>query len=470
MRSPGVRSACLGVSVADQRLRLSQGNEASVRADFRGGRSKVLVSGPAQLLPRRGGARSVAALLAHQPATQPRTDGRNRGRASGGLDYRATSGARAADRGSNRGIARRDVAEHERKAIGSRNSRPARLATASWFSESVTCGMVDSDRLFQRFGCVRHRRYIFARPNLNRDCPIVIATRDRDSFRTYLGAPRRSSPRSSPKSRPRPMRAVGPTRGRNCRMGAPKRSGLSRRPVPVELRPLENSGGATPPPRRTAPSARSRSGGSPGAPEASAEPARDPGGRDDGIGAADDRHPDDPARVAQSRSSSASARCRETCLDGPPVRLRLRGFRDGLPEMLEADRGEPRKQRHTAHRIFERPRDEHWFTGGQAAAPAALIFRPQPDQTGLHQDQALEGRRTETHRPGHLAPARSPHRHRPSGRMPGRRPKPRTWFRPKRIRSPRTSGSLGHARTAAIRAPPVTAPPERPVSCAASRR
>ena len=28
------------------------------------------------------------------------------------------------------------------------------------------------------------------------------------------------------------------------------------------------------------------------------------------------------------------------------------------------DRDEPRKQRHTAHRIFERLRDEHGFTGG----------------------------------------------------------------------------------------------------------
>ena len=32
----------------------------------------------------------------------------------------------------------------------------------------------------------------------------------------------------------------------------------------------------------------------------------------------------------------------------------------------DADPEVPRKQRHTAHRIFERLRDEHGFTGGHA--------------------------------------------------------------------------------------------------------
>ena len=49
----------------------------------------------------------------------------------------------------------------------------------------------------------------------------------------------------------------------------------------------------------------------------------------------------------------------------PPVRPKLDPF---LPfiidQILEADRALPRKQRHTAHRIFERLRDEHGFTGG----------------------------------------------------------------------------------------------------------
>ena len=34
-----------------------------------------------------------------------------------------------------------------------------------------------------------------------------------------------------------------------------------------------------------------------------------------------------------------------------------------LHQILEADRALPKKQRHTARRIFERLRDEHGFTG-----------------------------------------------------------------------------------------------------------
>ena len=57
------------------------------------------------------------------------------------------------------------------------------------------------------------------------------------------------------------------------------------------------------------------------------------------------------------------------CLRGfepsPPVRrLKLDGVTRVLDAILEADRAEPRKQRHTAQRIFERRRDEHGFTGG----------------------------------------------------------------------------------------------------------
>ena len=47
-------------------------------------------------------------------------------------------------------------------------------------------------------------------------------------------------------------------------------------------------------------------------------------------------------------------------------RPKLEGFTGIIDATLEADRGPdvPRKQRHTAHRIFERLRDEHRFTGG----------------------------------------------------------------------------------------------------------
>ena len=48
----------------------------------------------------------------------------------------------------------------------------------------------------------------------------------------------------------------------------------------------------------------------------------------------------------------------------PVRRPKLDGFTGIVDAILEADRDEPRKQRHTAYRIFERLRDEHGFSGG----------------------------------------------------------------------------------------------------------
>ena len=50
----------------------------------------------------------------------------------------------------------------------------------------------------------------------------------------------------------------------------------------------------------------------------------------------------------------------------PVRRPKLDGFTGIVDAILEADADPdvPRKQRHTAHRIFERLRDEHGFTGG----------------------------------------------------------------------------------------------------------
>ena len=48
----------------------------------------------------------------------------------------------------------------------------------------------------------------------------------------------------------------------------------------------------------------------------------------------------------------------------PPRRPRLEPFTGVIDAILEADRQVPRKQRHTAKRIFERLRDEHGFDGG----------------------------------------------------------------------------------------------------------
>ena len=48
----------------------------------------------------------------------------------------------------------------------------------------------------------------------------------------------------------------------------------------------------------------------------------------------------------------------------PPRRPKLEPFTGVIDGILEADHRVPRKQRHTAKRIFERLRDEHGFDGG----------------------------------------------------------------------------------------------------------
>ena len=48
----------------------------------------------------------------------------------------------------------------------------------------------------------------------------------------------------------------------------------------------------------------------------------------------------------------------------PVRRPKLDSFTGIIDAILAADRDVPRKQRHTAQRIFERLRDEHGFSGG----------------------------------------------------------------------------------------------------------
>ena len=48
----------------------------------------------------------------------------------------------------------------------------------------------------------------------------------------------------------------------------------------------------------------------------------------------------------------------------PPARPKLDRFTGIIDELLVADEGRPRKQRHTSKRIFERLRDEHGYVGG----------------------------------------------------------------------------------------------------------
>ena len=49
---------------------------------------------------------------------------------------------------------------------------------------------------------------------------------------------------------------------------------------------------------------------------------------------------------------------------GPPHRPKLESFTGVIDRILEEDLGVPKKQRHTAKRIFERLRDEYGFDGG----------------------------------------------------------------------------------------------------------
>ena len=49
----------------------------------------------------------------------------------------------------------------------------------------------------------------------------------------------------------------------------------------------------------------------------------------------------------------------------PPARPKLDAFTGAIDGILEEDRERPRKQRHTARRIFQRLRAEHGFAGGE---------------------------------------------------------------------------------------------------------
>ena len=69
----------------------------------------------------------------------------------------------------------------------------------------------------------------------------------------------------------------------------------------------------------------------------------------------------DRRTVKKMLSNSAPPGYRRT---KPVRRPELDGFTGIVDAILEADRDVPCKQRHTAHRIFERLRDEYGFAGG----------------------------------------------------------------------------------------------------------
>jgi hypothetical protein len=59
-------------------------------------------------------------------------------------------------------------------------------------------------------------------------------------------------------------------------------------------------------------------------------------------------------------------------LSQPRWKRKLEPFLPIIHQILEADRQAPRKQRHTAERIFERLRDEHGYSGGQTVVKDAV--------------------------------------------------------------------------------------------------
>ena len=60
----------------------------------------------------------------------------------------------------------------------------------------------------------------------------------------------------------------------------------------------------------------------------------------------------------------------------PPARPKLGPFIAVIDKILADDTGRPKKQQHTAKRIFERLRDEHGFTGGVSSKAANVADIP----------------------------------------------------------------------------------------------
>jgi hypothetical protein len=69
----------------------------------------------------------------------------------------------------------------------------------------------------------------------------------------------------------------------------------------------------------------------------------------------------DPRTVAKMLAFSVPPGYRRS---RPPARPKLDRFTGIIDAILAADEGRPKKQRHTAKRIFERLRDEHGYGGG----------------------------------------------------------------------------------------------------------
>jgi hypothetical protein len=57
----------------------------------------------------------------------------------------------------------------------------------------------------------------------------------------------------------------------------------------------------------------------------------------------------------------------------PPAKPKLDAFIPMIDRILGDDKSRPKKQQHTAKRIFDRLRDEHGFTGGRRQAQEMFV-------------------------------------------------------------------------------------------------
>ena len=80
----------------------------------------------------------------------------------------------------------------------------------------------------------------------------------------------------------------------------------------------------------------------------------------------------DPRTVAKMLAFSVPPGYRRS---RPPARPKLDPFTGIIDAILAADEVRPKKQRHTAKRIFERLRDEHGYAGGITIVKGYVLSR-----------------------------------------------------------------------------------------------
>jgi hypothetical protein len=81
----------------------------------------------------------------------------------------------------------------------------------------------------------------------------------------------------------------------------------------------------------------------------------------------------DPRTVAKMLAFSVPPGYRRS---RPPVRPKLDPFTGIIDRILQEDEGRPKKQWHTAKRIFERLRDEHGYAGGITIVKDYVLAHP----------------------------------------------------------------------------------------------